>query len=69
VLADYDQHGRIVGGDPEQMMDAVAAAYVALAADGTDVLLMAFSAAWNASRPESLGHAAWHLAWPPSPGR
>jgi hypothetical protein len=41
VLADYDQHGRIVGGDPEQMMDAAAAAYVALAADGTDVLLMA----------------------------
>jgi ATP-dependent exoDNAse (exonuclease V) alpha subunit len=41
VLADYDQHGRITGGDPEQMMDAVAAAYVALAADGTDTLLMA----------------------------
>ena len=41
VLADYDQHGRIVGGEPEQMMDAAAAAYVALAADGTDVLLMA----------------------------
>ena len=30
VLADYDQHGRITGGDPEQMMDAAAAAYVAL---------------------------------------
>ena len=30
VLADYDQHGRIHGGDPEQMMDAAAAAYVAL---------------------------------------
>ena len=41
VLAEYDQHGRIVGGEPEQMMDAAAAAYVALAADGTDVLLMA----------------------------
>jgi hypothetical protein len=41
VLADYDQRGRIVGGEPEQMMDAVAAAYVALAADGTDTLLMA----------------------------
>jgi conjugative relaxase-like TrwC/TraI family protein len=41
VLADYDQHGRILGGDPEQMMDAAAAAYVALAADGTDTLLMA----------------------------
>ena len=41
VLAEYDQHGRIAGGDPEQMMDAAAAAYVALAADGTDVLLMA----------------------------
>ncbi len=41
VLADYDQHGRIVGGEPEQMMDAAAAAYVALTTDGTDVLLMA----------------------------
>jgi hypothetical protein len=41
VLADYDQHARITGGDPEQVMDAAAAAYVALTADGTDVLLMA----------------------------
>jgi conjugative relaxase-like TrwC/TraI family protein len=41
VLAEYDQHGRIFGGDPEQMMDAAAAAYVALTADGTDTLLMA----------------------------
>ena len=41
VLADYDQHGRIIGGEPEQMMDAAAAAYVALSADGTDTLLMA----------------------------
>ena len=32
VLADYDQHGRIIGGDPEQMIDAAAAAYVALTA-------------------------------------
>ena len=41
VLAEYDQHGRIIGGDPEQMMDAAAAAYVALSASGTDTLLMA----------------------------
>src|SRR5260370_37028684 len=41
VLTEYDQHGRIIGGDPEQMMDAAAAAYVALSADGTDTLLMA----------------------------
>jgi hypothetical protein len=41
VLAEYDRHGRVIGGDPEQMMDAAAAAYVALTADGTDVLLMA----------------------------
>ena len=41
VLAEYDQHGRIIGGDPEQMMDAAAAAYVALSAGGTDTLLMA----------------------------
>jgi len=41
VLADYDQHARITGGEPEQMMDAAAAHYLALALDGTDVLLMA----------------------------
>ena len=41
VLAEYDQQGRIYGGDPEQMMDAAAAAYVALTLDGTDTLLMA----------------------------
>ena len=41
VLAEYDQHARINGGDPEQMMDAAAAAYVALTVDGTDTLLMA----------------------------
>jgi hypothetical protein len=41
VLAEYDRHGRVIGGDPEQMMDAAAAAYAALSADGTDVLLMA----------------------------
>ena len=41
VLAEYDQHGRIIGGEPEQMMDAAAAAYATLTADGTDTLLMA----------------------------
>jgi hypothetical protein len=41
VLAEYDQHGRIIAGDPEQMTDAAAAAYVALTLDGTDTLLMA----------------------------
>ena len=41
VLAEYDQHGRIIGGEPGQMMDAAAAAYAALSAGGTDTLLMA----------------------------
>ena len=41
MLAEYDQHGRINGGEPEQMMDAAAAAYLALTLDGTDTLLMA----------------------------
>ena len=41
VLAEYDQHARIRGGDPERMLDAAAAAYVALTVDGTDTLLMA----------------------------
>ena len=49
MLAEYDQHARIRGGDPEQMMDAAAADYLALALDGTDVLLMA---ADHASRRE-----------------
>jgi conjugative relaxase-like TrwC/TraI family protein len=41
MLAEYDQHARITGGDPEQMTDAAAAAYVALTIEGTDTLLMA----------------------------
>ena len=41
VLAEYDQQARIIGGGPEQMIDAAAAAYVALSASGTDTLLMA----------------------------
>ena len=41
VLTDYDQHGRIRGGEPEQMLDAAATAYIALTVDGTDTLLMA----------------------------
>jgi conjugative relaxase-like TrwC/TraI family protein len=41
VLAEYDQHARIKGGDPEQMLDAAAADYTALTAAGTDALLMA----------------------------
>jgi len=41
VLAEYDQYGRIRGGEPEQMMDAAAAANLALTLDGTDTLLMA----------------------------
>ena len=41
VLAAYDQHARIRGGEPEQMMDAAAVGYLALTLDGADVLLMA----------------------------
>jgi hypothetical protein len=33
VLAEYDQRGRIIGGLPEEMIDAAAAAYVALATE------------------------------------
>jgi len=35
ALAEYDQHGRIRGGESEQMTDAAAAAYLALTLDGT----------------------------------
>jgi hypothetical protein len=41
VLAEYDQHARIRGGSSEEMTDAAVAGYVALAVEGTDVLLMA----------------------------
>ena len=41
VLTEDDQHGRIRGGEPEQMMDVAATAYIALSLDGTDTLLMA----------------------------
>jgi hypothetical protein len=41
VLAEYDEHGRITSGEPEEMMDAAARAYVARTLAGTDVLLMA----------------------------
>jgi conjugative relaxase-like TrwC/TraI family protein len=40
VLAEYDAHGRILGGEPEDMMDEAARRYVALTLDGKDVLLM-----------------------------
>lgn len=36
VLAEYDQHARITEGDPEQMTDAAAAAFVAFTTTGTD---------------------------------
>jgi conjugative relaxase-like TrwC/TraI family protein len=41
VADDYDQHGRINGGAPEEMTEAAAARYTALAASGTDALLIA----------------------------
>ena len=41
MLAVYDEHGRIIGGGLEEMMDAAARAYVAHTLDGKDVLLMA----------------------------
>ncbi|HEY3035725.1 MAG TPA: AAA family ATPase, partial [Streptosporangiaceae bacterium] len=40
VLAEYDAHGRILGGEPEDMMEEATRRYVALALDGKDVLLM-----------------------------
>jgi hypothetical protein len=41
VLADYDAHGRILGGTPEEMMEQAAQRYVALTVAGKDALLMA----------------------------
>ena len=63
VLADYDQHGRITGGDPEQMMDAAAAAYVALtagrhrhAADGRRPRAAPGTVPPHPRRPHRAGH-------------
>ncbi|HEY2941022.1 MAG TPA: MobF family relaxase, partial [Vicinamibacteria bacterium] len=41
VLAEYEAHGRILGGEPEEMIEEAARRYVALTLDGKDVLLMA----------------------------
>jgi conjugative relaxase-like TrwC/TraI family protein len=41
VLAEYDQHGRIIGGEPDEVMDVIARDYVALRLEGREVLLMA----------------------------
>ena len=41
MLAEYDAHGRILAGEPDDMMDEAARRYVALTLDGKDVLLMA----------------------------
>jgi hypothetical protein len=41
ALDDYDQHGRIRGAPPDQVMDQAAWAYVACYLDGRDVLLIA----------------------------
>jgi hypothetical protein len=41
VAEEYDQHARITGGDPELMTETAAAHYTALAASGTDALLIA----------------------------
>jgi len=41
VVGEYDQHGRIVGGDPELMTEAAADEYTALTVAGTDALLIA----------------------------
>ena len=63
VLAEYDQHGRIIGGDPEQMMDAAAAAYVALyrgrhrhAADGRGPRAAPRAEPPHPRGPHHLGH-------------
>jgi hypothetical protein len=41
VAEEYDRHGRIDGGDPEQMTETAAAEYTALAVSDTDALLIA----------------------------
>ena len=41
ALAEYDRHARINGGDAEVMIETAAADYTALAANGTDALLIA----------------------------
>ena len=41
ALDEYDQHGRIRGGPPDQAMDQAVRAYVASYLDGRDVLLIA----------------------------
>jgi hypothetical protein len=40
ALAEYDEHGRIRGGKPEEMLEAAARAYVAMTGEGQDALLV-----------------------------
>ena len=41
AITAYDEHGRITGGEPDDMMEAARRAYVSHYLDGTDVLLIA----------------------------
>jgi AAA domain/TrwC relaxase len=43
VLTEYDQQGRVIGGDPEHLLDQAARRYVAHYLTGADVLMMAMS--------------------------
>ncbi|HEY6789931.1 MAG TPA: hypothetical protein VI365_21740 [Trebonia sp.] len=58
VLADYDQHARIRGGDPERTMDAAATAYLALTVVGTDALLIAADHALRKEPPTTACRSA-----------
>ena len=40
ALGEYDEHGRIRGGTPEEMLEAAARAYVGLTSEGQDALLV-----------------------------
>jgi hypothetical protein len=40
ALGEYDEHGRVRGGAPEDMLEAAARAYVAMTSEGQDALLV-----------------------------
>ena len=74
TLAEYDQHARIEGGDPEQMLYAAETAHVALSAGGTDMPLMAADGATRRElsrgiskhpneRHDSHGYIPHHAPW------
>ena len=61
AITAYDQHGRITGGDPDQMMEAARRAYISYYLGGTDVLLIGSDRARCRELSRRIGDDLIHL--------